>query len=46
MGLKVSSENCTVKIHLGDVGVRGRITLKLICDSCGRREMSPAGDRV
>jgi hypothetical protein len=46
MVLKVSSENYTVKIHLGDVGVHGRIILKLICDSCDRREMSPAGDRV
>jgi hypothetical protein len=46
MGLKVSPENYTVKIHLGDVGVHGKIMLKLIFDSCGRREMSPAGDRV
>jgi len=45
MVLKISSENYTNKIHLDDVGVYGRIILKLICDSCGRREMSPAGDR-
>ena len=44
MGLKVSSGNYTVKIHFGDVGVHGKIMLQLICDSCGRREMGPAGD--
>jgi len=46
MSLKVSSENYAVKIHLVDVSVHGKIMLKFMCDSCGGREMSPAGDRV
>jgi len=46
MVLKVSSEKCTVKIPLGDADVHGRKILKLICDSCGRREMSSAVGRV